>query len=76
MKYAERVIIATLIKLFTTRILANNLSGELSKLTATLNLLLLSFEKLLISEGDKEKKATSEPEIIADKTSKDISSPA
>ena len=61
--------------MFTTRILAKSLSGELSKLIALINLLFLSFAKPLISEGDKEKKATSEPDIIADKTSKEKSNP-
>jgi len=61
---------ATLIRLLTIRIFAKSLSGLFNKLIESVNLLFFFFAYFLISVWDREKNATSDPEIIAEKTSK------
>ena len=64
--YEERTTIPTLIKLFTTKIVANNLMGYFNNLN-----IFLSFISS-ISFGVNEKKATSEAEIKAEDNNRNI----
>ena len=63
MKDWEIIIIAIFIILFAIRIVANNIFGD--SINFSINLCLFNVESfnLLLSEGDKAKKAISEPEI-------------
>lgn len=58
-----------LTRLLTTRIVASNFSGRSSNFATTLLLLVSELLKELISDGDNEKNAASEPDINADITS-------
>lgn len=60
------IMMPILTRLLVTKIVASNRSGKSSSFEITLLLLELVFRIVLISEGDNEKNAASEPEIIAD----------
>ena len=53
-------------RLLVTKIVASSLSGKSSSFAIVLFIFELEFRILLISEGDREKKAASEPEINAE----------
>ena len=58
--------IPTFTKLFTTRIVPSSCSGFLRRVTTFFEALDLLFFKPAISDGESEKKATSDPEIRAE----------
>ena len=64
------ITIATLMKLLATSIVASNLSGVSSSLRMSLLVFDPEFFSLLISEGIREKNATSDPDTIADESNR------
>lgn len=71
-KYDDRITIPTFTKLFDISIVANNFSGLFNRFIILFELSNLSFFSCLIVDGDNEKYATSEPEINADISIKNI----
>jgi len=71
-RYDDKIIIAIFIKLFDIRIFAKSLLGFSRSFRASTELLDLSFFKCSISFGDREKYATSEPDINAEQKSNKI----
>lgn len=69
---AEMITIPTLIKLFAIRIVARSRSGDLRDRIIIFDRLDFFSSRYERSEGESEKKATSEPEIMADPKSKMI----
>ena len=68
-KKANRITIATLIKLLVIRIVANNFFGDFNRDLMVLICSGYFWEALSISDFDKENKATSAPDIIAERIS-------
>ena len=69
-KYADKVIIATFIRLFKISIVARSFSGVFNKAIALLKPFLCEERKVFFWLSVKEKKATSDPEINPDKINK------